>query len=105
MIEGQKAGLADAEIAGPRSHGEGEAVSARLIRRRFLFDFVRFSGSRSVGDGCVTPGDILDHRERLLSDPHVDPDFNQLTDARKQTALAVWDEEANDPGGLPCACR
>ncbi len=47
----------------------------------------------SSGTGVLTKEDILGHMERLSKDPDFDPEFSQLTDFTKITALEIVPED------------
>jgi|SRR6267154_6093702 hypothetical protein len=47
----------------------------------------------SSGTGVLTKEDILGHMERLSKDPDFDPEFSQLTDFTKITALEIGPED------------
>ena len=50
----------------------------------------------STGQGRVTFADVKAHQDRLLSDPHFDPSFNQLNDLVAVTHLVVSGEQGRN---------
>ncbi len=48
----------------------------------------------STATGCVTFTEILDHQDQLLNDRDFNPEFNQLIDGSRTTALKISIREA-----------
>jgi len=48
----------------------------------------------STARDCVTYAEIRDHQDQLLFDRHFNPDFNQLIDGTRTTALEISSDEA-----------
>jgi hypothetical protein len=48
----------------------------------------------TMAEGCVVFGDIRDHQDRLLADPHFDPTFDQLIDTIPAKEFNISADEA-----------